>query len=189
MNFMSNNTVKKEILEIARRIKELREICEVSVDSIADQLDVPVETYKAYENGEHDIPIGVIYGVARVLGVDSTAILTGEEARMADYTVVRKGHGPSIERYPGYSFSSLATNYKNRTMDPMIVNMCREDNPEPVVHGGQEFNYVLEGTIVVKIGEKEITLEAGDSIYFCPQKPHSQRSVTENAMFLTVINE
>ena len=49
-------------------------------------------------------------------------------------------------------------------------------------------NYVIEGAIKVIVGDKEFTLEAGDSIYFNPEKPHGQRAVTETAKFLTIIN-
>lgn len=185
---MSN--LSKEILEIAARIKELREICDISQEEVAEKIGISLDLYKTYENGADDIPIGIIYAVARVLGVDSTALLTGAEAKMVDYTVVRKGNGVSIERYPGYRFSSLAINYINREMSPMIVSLAEEDDePELVTHGGQEFNYVIKGTVCVTIGKKKITLEEGDSVYFNPALPHGQRAVGGDAVFLTVINE
>ncbi len=182
--------INNEILEIASRIKELREICDMTEEEVAERVGISVETYRDYENGKDDIPVGVIYGVARVLGVDSTALLTGSEARMIDYTVVRKNKGVSIERYPGYRFSSLAINYINRLMSPMIVTLKKDDEePELVTHGGQEFNYVLTGKVAVTIGRKKIILEEGDSIYFNPTIPHGQRAVDGDATFLTVINE
>ena len=106
------------------------------------------------------------------------------------FTVVRKNKGVSIERYPGYRFSSLAINYINRLMSPMIVTLKKDDEePELVTHGGQEFNYVLTGKVAVTIGRKKIILEEGDSIYFNPTIPHGQRAVDGDATFLTVINE
>ena len=49
---------------------------------------------------------------------------------------------------------------------------------------------VLEGTVVVCIGDKEFTLTAGDSIYFNPTIPHGQRcGGEEKARFITVIAE
>jgi transcriptional regulator with XRE-family HTH domain len=184
------NSLSKEILEIATRIKELREICDVSEEELANEVGVSLEQYRAYESGSDDIPVGVIYAVSRVLGVDSTAIITGSDAKMTDYTVVRKGNGTSIERYPGYRFSSLAMNYIGRDMNPMLITMKKEDEePELVTHGGQEFNYCLEGKVVVTIGAKKITLEPGDSIYFNPAIPHGQRALDGDCEFLTVINE
>ena len=182
--------LSKELLEIASRIKELREICGMTEEEVAGSIGISVDTYRDYEDGKDDIPVGVIYGIARVLGVDSTALLTGSEAKMVDYTVVRKGRGVSIERYPGYRFSSLAINYINRQMSPMIVTMKKEDaEPELVTHGGEEFNLVLSGKVAVTIGKKVIILEEGDSVYFNPSIPHGQRAVDGDAQFLTVINE
>jgi mannose-6-phosphate isomerase-like protein (cupin superfamily) len=109
---------------------------------------------------------------------------------MAEYTVVRQGRGVSVERYEGYKFTALAANYIGRQLDPMIVDITPSDGtPKLVTHGGQEFNYVLEGRIVVTIGKQEFTLEAGDSVYFNPRIPHGQRAAGVPSRFLTIINE
>ncbi|MDR0795039.1 MAG: helix-turn-helix transcriptional regulator, partial [Tannerella sp.] len=108
---------------IPGRIKELRTILEVSALEIAKEINIPFETYNNYENGKSDIPISVLYAIANCLGTDMTALITGEEARMDSSAVCRKNKGVSIERYPGYDFSSLAYNFKNRTMEPLLVNL------------------------------------------------------------------
>lgn len=185
-----HNVVTPEIREIAHRIKELREICDIDKNGLAEKLGVSLEQYNDYEEGMDDIPIGVIYSIAKIMGVDSTALLTGDDARMADYTVVRGGNGVSIERYPGYRFSSLAMNYIGREMNPMLVTIRAEDEKADLVtHGGQEFNYVIDGTVLVTIDKKVIELNKGDSIYFNPAHPHGQQAKSAEATFLTVINE
>ena len=168
------------IKQISDRIRELRDILDLTAEEVAQQIGVSTEEYLAYENGEKEIPISLLY---------PTVLMTGDVPRMDDYTVVRGGNGIKVERYPGYSFSALAFNYKNRQMDPMIVTLSKSETAELVRHGGQEFNYVIEGAIKVVVGDREFTLEAGDSIYFNPEKPHGQRAVTETAKFLTIINE
>lgn len=187
---MDYKTQSSHVAQIASRMKEMREILEIDVEAMATGLGLAPVEYTRYENGELDIPIGIIYGAAAVMGIDSTVLLTGEGARMTDYTVVRNGCGVSMERYPGYTFSSLATNYIGRDMDPMIVTLGAFDKPADLVsHKGQEFNYVLSGSIIITIGAKEITLNAGDSIYFNPAIPHGQRAAGVQSTFLTVINE
>ena len=179
-----------QIKQIAQRIKELRDILDVSAAELAEQVNVSVEEYEKYENAEEDIPIGVIYGVAAALNVDPTVLLTGEAPRMSDYTIVRQGHGVSVERYKGYKFSSLAFNYIGRQFDPMVVDLePMEHPPELVVHGGQEFNYVISGTVQLVIGGREFLLNAGDSAFFNPMTPHGQRAVGGPVRFLTIINE
>ncbi|MBC3938686.1 XRE family transcriptional regulator [Anaerotruncus massiliensis (ex Liu et al. 2021)] len=179
-----------QIKQIAQRIRELREILDVDAADLAKQVNVSVAEYNQYENAETDIPIGVIYGVAAALNVDPTVLLTGDAPRMSDYTIVRQGRGVSVERYKGYKFSSLAFNYIGRQFDPMIVDLDpMEKPPELVVHGGQEFNYVLKGTVQLVIGSREFLLEAGDSAFFNPMTPHGQRAVGGPVKFLTIINE
>ena len=179
-----------QIRQIAQRIKELREILDVAAVDLAKQVNLPVEEYLNYEEAKTDIPIGVIYGVATALNVDPTVLLTGEAPRMNDYTIVRKGQGVEIERYKGYKFRPLASNYIGRQFDPMVVDLePMETPPELVVHGGQEFNYVIEGTVQLVIGSREFFLHAGDSAFFNPQTPHGQRAVGGPVRFLTIINE
>ena len=179
-----------QIKQIAQRIRELREILDVDAADLAKQVNVSVAEYNQYENAESDIPIGGIYAVAAALNVDPTVLLTGDAPRMSDYTIVRQGRGVSVERYKGYKFSSLAFNYIGRQFDPMVVDLEPMENPpELVVHGGQEFNYVLKGTVQLVIGSREFLLEAGDSAFFNPMTPHGQRAVGGPVKFLTIINE
>jgi len=59
-----------------------------------------------------------------------------------------------------------------------------------VSHEGEEFNMVLEGTVIVTFDGKELVLNAGDSIYFNPLYPHGQKcGGSEPAKFLTMITE
>jgi quercetin dioxygenase-like cupin family protein len=73
-------------------------------------------------------------------------------------------------------------------MEPLLVTMEPVDyTPDPVAHGGQEFNLCLEGTMELLFDGKVIRLEAGDCVYFNPSRPHGQRAVGGKARFLTVI--
>ncbi len=181
--------MNEQIAQIAERIRELREILEISPRDAAEKVGISPETYGDYESGRADIPIGVLYGLAALFGVDPTELLTGDSPRMDEHTLVRKGQGIRVERYAGYSFSALAFNFRNRDMDPMIVTLSQAEHAELVTHRGQEFNYVLEGAIRVVVGKNEFTLEEGDSLYFNPALPHGQRALTPEAKFLTVIDE
>ena len=181
----------RQLEEIAGRIKELREILEIDKEQIAEAIGVDVKTYEDYEEARDDIPIGKLYLIADALNVDPTVLLIGDEPRMVDYTVVRQEKGVRVERYPGYEFTSLAYNYVGRQMEPMIVTVDPDNKkPELVTHKGQEFNYVLEGTVAVILNDKEYILKAGDSIYFNPSLPHGQKALgNKPARYLTVINE
>lgn len=182
--------VNEQIHEIAERIMYLRDALGLTQEEVADKIGVALDDYRRYEIGQTDIPISVIYSTAAVLGVDAAELLSGESPRMADYSISRKGHGIVIQRHEGYEFEALATNFKGRDKEPMIVSLSpAEKNPRLLVHGGQEFNYVLDGKIGVILDNKIIELGTGDSIYFLASIPHGQIAIGGNAKFLTVIEK
>ena len=79
---------------------------------------------------------------------------TGADASPAELQhLVRAGGGIDVERYAGYRFSSLAYNFIEREMEPMIVTLAPSEKPALVSHEGQEFNYVLQGTEFLKANE------------------------------------
>ena len=182
--------MNEKTAHIPERIKELREILEISAIDMAKETGIPFDVYSKYENGELDIPISVLYTVAGRLGTNITVLLTGEEARMDSAAVCRKDKGVEIERYPGYEYSSLAYNFKHRTMEPLLVTLDSSKPPvDQVSHTGQEFNFVVEGQVKVTVVKTEHILNSGDSIYFDARLPHAQCAVNGEAQFLTVIQE
>ena len=76
-------------------------------------------------------------------------------------------------------------------MQPLLVTLGPSDKPAGLItHSGQEFNLVLEGTVVVTWEDKEFGLNAGDSIYFNPTYPHGQRCNGDvPCKFITIIAE
>ena len=105
--------------------------------------------------------------------------------------MVKHGQGRGVDRYPGYHFQNLAYNFKRRIMEPLMVTVePGEADMSPIAHPGQEFNYVVEGTVLVILGDEELLLETGDCIYFDPTLPHGQKAAGgKTAKFLTVIAE
>ncbi|HQH63698.1 MAG TPA: cupin domain-containing protein [Clostridiales bacterium] len=181
--------MESELKQIPKRIKELREILEISAMDMAGKLGISLEDYLLYETGGSDIPISALYKIAAALGTDFTVLITGDSPRMNTYTVVRSGEGVAVERYPGYHFESLAFNFKNRSMEPMLVEISRQDTePALVMHSGQEFNYVLEGSVKITVGKNVFILNPGDSIYFDASKHHGMKALGgEKVIFLAVI--
>ncbi|MEG0324632.1 MAG: cupin domain-containing protein [Raoultibacter sp.] len=180
-----------EFTEIGLRIKGLRESCDVTPEEMAQDLGVSLETYENWEETGADVPISAIYHLAHKFGVEFTEILTGTAAKLNSYHVVRFGEGREVDRYPGYHFEDLAWRYSGKIMQPLLVVLDPSDEPAKLVtHSGQEFNLVLEGTVVVTWADKELELNAGDSIYFNPEFPHGQRCGGDvPAKFVTIIAE
>ena len=176
---------------ISERIRELREIFDLTEEEMAKETGVEVSTYIEYETSGRNIPISVLYHISQKFNVDLSEILTGEPARISTMQVCRRGKGQTIDRFPGYMFESLAPRFKGKVIEPLLVTLIPGEPDAPLVtHEGQEFNLVLEGEIVITYDDKEYVLNAGDAVYFDPTHPHGQKALgKEKARFLTVITE
>jgi len=181
----------EQIREISQRIAGLREVCGYTPDELAKELGIDPSVYAGYENEGANIPISVIFQIANKFNVDFTEILTGTAAKLDTFHVVKSGQGRSIDRFKGYSYQDLAFRYSHKIMQPLLVTLDPSDAPAALVtHTGQEFNYVVEGSMILAFDGREILLDKGDSVYFNAELPHGQKCHgNEPAVFLTVISE
>ena len=90
-----------EIRELAERIQALRDACGYTEEEVAEAIGIDVEAYKGYETNAANVPISVIYSLAKLYNVDFSEIMTGTSAKLRTYQVVRKGEGQNADRYPG----------------------------------------------------------------------------------------
>ncbi len=72
-------------------------------------------------------------------------------------------------------FFSLAAGKAARHMEPFIITVHPGEDRELSEHEGEEFMYVLDGTIEVEYGKDLYTLTQGDSIYLDSIVPHQVR--------------
>jgi transcriptional regulator with XRE-family HTH domain len=183
--------MQERLKEVAARIKELRDILGISLEEMSSCLRISPEKYLKYENGEEDISASVLYEISHRLGVEMSILLTGEAPRMHYFTVTRKGKGASVERRKQYKYQSLASNFINKKAEPFVVTV--EPKPENAAvqtnsHPGQEFNYVIDGSLKLIIKDQVIILEEGDSIYFDSGCEHAMVARNNRpASFLAII--
>jgi transcriptional regulator with XRE-family HTH domain len=178
-----------EIKQIANRIKELREIYAVSAESLARDLQLPLTDYMNYESGSFDIPVGVLYKIAHKFDIELSALLSGDNPRLHIYNLVRKGQGLSVDRRKQYTYESLAFNFIDKKTEPFLVTV--EPDEAALTYGshpGQEFNFIIEGSLMLIIDKHELVLQEGDSIYFDSSYNHAMKALNNKpARFLAVI--
>jgi quercetin dioxygenase-like cupin family protein len=180
-----------EVIQVAARLRDAREIAGLSVAALATQLDIPFDVYTSYETGNTDIPISILYKAAAVIGLDLSALLTGEEPRLHTYSLVRKGRGVTVDRHPAYRHEHLAPNFRHRKAEPFLVTVepVPADGPLPLnTHPGQEFNYILQGTLRVTVAGHDLELGPGDTLFFDASLPHGMAALGDTAAtFLALI--
>ena len=77
---MSNQNPATQLMEVASRIKGMRELLGYSMQNMAELTEVSEQQYKLYETGNTDLPFTFMHKCAKVFGVEITALLEGHSA-------------------------------------------------------------------------------------------------------------
>ena len=190
---MTNQSTTSQLMEIAQRIRELREILGYSIQTAAEQTEVSEELYRQYESGTVDLPFTFLHKCAKIFGVEITVLLEGRSAKLSGYTVTRRGKGMVTASEDGITIQDMAPMFRKKLATPYWVTYqySEELQDKPIhttTHRGQEFNLVIKGAMRIKIGEHEEVLHEGDSIFYRSSTPHGMIAIDgEDCVFLSMI--
>ena len=182
-----------KIKEMAGRIRALREIEGISPEQMAEKTDVTTEEYLRCEEGKSDLNFAFIYRCALALSVNVTDIIEGYSPTLKSYTVTRSGAGQEIAKAHGMVYYNLAYAFQNRIAEPLYVKSeyseeAQHKDIELTTHAGQECDLVIEGNLMVQVGEHKEVLGPGDSIYYDSSTPHGMIAVNgKDCIFYAIV--
>ena len=188
-----NAEAKQKLMEMAARIREMREIIGYTVEQMAEKTEVSVEDYKAVEAGLVDPTFNFLHQCAIVFGIDINALLKGHSAHLSGYEVTRAGQGPLTAHESHMDIRNQAAMFRDRLGTPYWVTYKYDptllDQPiATTTHGGQEFDLVLKGSMKIRVGEHVEELKEGDSIYYRSSTPHGMVATDPNGVtFLAMV--
>ncbi len=183
----------EKLKEVAVRIREMREICGITAEEMAQKTEVSAEEYRCYEAGERDFPFTFIHKCALAFGIDITDLLEGQSAHLSSYTVTRKGKGQETAKEDGIEIQNLAPLFRKKIAEPYWVKYefdpSLQDKPIHLTkHSGQEFDFIMSGRLKVQIGDNVEILGEGDSIYYNSSTPHGMIAVDgQDCLFVAVV--
>ena len=179
-----------QLLEIGGRLKGLRSIMDIPAEKMAEDMKLDAAEYLAYERGERDFSFSFLYSAANILGVDVVDIISGESPKLTTCALVRKGEGYGITRREAYGYKHLAFTFSKKKAEPFMVTVEPHENGKVTLHSheGQEFNYMVSGSMEFHLEDKVYELNEGDSVYFDSGIPHAMKAVGgQPAQFLAVV--
>jgi transcriptional regulator with XRE-family HTH domain len=169
---------ESEAAHVGERVRAVREKKGLSLQDISQRTGIPADTLADIEENRILPPLGSVIKLAKALEMKMGYFISGEEKK--PYTIVR-GHDRQVVsrydsekgRYYGYEYQSLAPHKKDRHMEPFLVTLNpSQTEEERSTHDGQEFIFVLDGEMEVRLGEEIHVLEPGDAIYYDSTVPH-----------------
>jgi transcriptional regulator with XRE-family HTH domain len=189
-----SKSTPKSVEEIGIRIKSIREEKGLSLDQLSKLTGFDVDLLSNIESSKVQPQLGTIIKLSKALDSAFGRIVSGVGDKL--YSVTRKNEQKIVSRSTSrkgrkqlYTYKSLAPEVKGRHMEALIVQL--EENPEDEmsVHEGEEFIYVLNGTVLLNIGGDKFELEPGDSAYYLSTTPHLIASKSGKATILAVLYE
>ncbi len=190
---MPNQSTATQLMDIALRIREMREILGYSMEKMADLTEVSVDQYRIYETGTVDLPFTFMHKCAKVFGLEITDLLEGHSANLSGYTVTRKNKGLVTASEDGITIQDMAPMFRKKLATPYWVTYQYSPQLQnlPIhttTHAGQEFDLVIKGAMRVKVGDHEEILREGDSIFYKSSTPHGMIAIDgQDCVFLAMI--
>ncbi len=183
----------RELMEVAARIHELREISGYTPEEMARRTNLSLADYLSYESAQADLPFTFIHKCALTFNVGITDLMEGRSASLSSYTVTRRGQGQTTAKEKGIEIKNMAPFFRGKLAEPYWVTYeydpAQQEKPiHFATHSGQEFDLILSGKLKVQVGRNTEILSEGDSIYYDSATPHGMIAVDgADCTFLAMI--
>ncbi|MGX6601878.1 helix-turn-helix domain-containing protein [Micromonosporaceae bacterium Da 78-11] len=151
---------------VRRRIRGLRIARGWSLDDLAARCYLSPSTLSRLETGHRRIALDQLAPIARALGTTLDQLVEP----VADEDVVIRPHQDE-ERGRTTWLLSREPGPGGVTMSKMRIS--KPPDPELRVHPGKDWFTVLSGTIVLRLGERTILVQAGEAAEFSCMIPHA----------------
>ncbi len=178
---------------LGQKIKALREDKGMSLDAMSKMTGFDVEMLEKIETNEIQPQLGTVIKLSKALDSALGRLVSGRGDKL--YSITRKNERKSVPRATSsksggqklYTYKSLAPEVKGRHMEALMVQLEEYPEQDVSVHEGEEFIFVLDGVVLLKIGEEAFELDPGDSAYYLSTTPHLLSAKGGKATIVAVV--
>jgi transcriptional regulator with XRE-family HTH domain len=152
------------------KLKEIRKKLGFTLEDISQKTGFTKSFISQIENDKNSPSISSLKKICYALGTTISELF--EDERNIVHKFTKEDYNTIKNKNIAMHF--LATKLVLRKLEPMIIELDPhgETGSDYYRHTGEEFGYVIEGTLTVLIGADEYNVEQGESIYFSSNLPH-----------------
>jgi transcriptional regulator with XRE-family HTH domain len=184
----------KSVDDVGDRILRIREEKDLSLDEISKLTGFDVDYLSKIESKELQPQLGTVIKLSKALDSAFGRLVSGVGEKL--YSITRKSERRTISRSTSkkgqkkiYTYKSLPPDVKGRHMEAFLVLLEEDPEKEISLHEGEEFIFVLDGEVILEIGEDKFVLEPGDSAYYLSTTAHHIAAKNGKATILAVMFE
>ena len=156
-------------MSIGSKIKQLRVFYGLTQEELANRCELTKGYISQLENDLTSPSISTLTDILSTLGTNLKNFFNDEEQE----TIVFHPEDYFVKETEDYNVEWLVPNSQKNEMEPVIVTIkpgSKTDIDMP--HEGQEFGYVLDGSVTVVYGTRQEKCKKGDTFYITTDKNH-----------------
>ena len=157
-------------MEIGEKIRNLRLQKGLTHEELANRCELSKGFISQVENDINSVSVTSLLDIINALGVTPAEFFSDKDAEKVVF-----GENEFIEKETDqYIMNWLIPNAQKNEMEPIRVDLQPHSKmEEDIPHDGEEFGYVLDGEIVLKIGKNKSKVMKGQAFYYTSDKPHN----------------
>lgn len=174
--------------DIGKKIKELRNNKKMTLKNLSELTGLSTGFLSQLERGLTSIATDSLANVAEALEVDLSYFIKPQRKRSHIVRSYEKELFRVENRFIQYLLSS---DVQDKAMMPRIIELLpinSEENINQYPHEGEEFVYVLEGTLTLLINDHQYELFPGDSAHYSSRLAHNWANYTNKLTRLLVVS-
>ncbi|HTU43068.1 MAG TPA: cupin domain-containing protein [Candidatus Aquilonibacter sp.] len=169
---------------IGSHLRQLRIKRRLSLSQVAEAIGISVGFLSALERSQMSGSVSTLRKLAHYY---KTNILDFFEANGTSSRQVPPEKRKVLEAGPGVRLELLA--WGNTVMEPHLFRVAPQaGSGDAYTHEGEEFLFVLRGTLNITLEQQEYRLKAGDSFYFESATPHHWRNTGRTETWVLWVN-
>ena len=155
--------------EIGKKIRELRLRLGLTQEELAARTELTKGFISQLENDVTSPSIATLMDILEALGTNISAFFTEQRCERVVYTAEDMFEKEDEDKKVLW----LVTDAQRNALEPILVTLgsgAQSDRVDP--HEGEEFGYVLSGTVTLIDGDRQYRVPRGASFYLRPQGVH-----------------
>ena len=162
----------EDYMKIGEKIKFLRQAANLTQEELADRCELSKGFISQLERDMTSPSIATLCDILESLGTSLPQFF--QEPADEKIVFTRDDFSVKSDADSGSEICWLVPNAQKNAMEPILVTLAPggttyPDNP----HEGEEFGYILEGSILINLGSRKVKARKGDSFLIRPNQPHS----------------
>lgn len=169
--------MKDYLIGIGKRIKEIRKEKNNTISEIANKASVTSGLISRIENGRTIPSLPVLLKIIDALNIAVTDFFKDmPTTNGSNFIVSRSSENSIIEKEDeaiGFTYTYIfGKQFSSLGFETVLLEVEPNSKREKVITDAFEFKYMLTGECYYTIGDEEVLLKEGDSIFFDGRVPH-----------------